>query len=350
MKTWEKLRQNPDLISRYLVREKVIDTIRSFFKSNGFHEVSTPILVATPSAEPNLEVFETQLRTATHLSRRAFLILSPEYSLKKLLAAGLGNIFEITKCFRNEEDVSEQHNPEFSMLEWYRTGSDYQKIMEDFEQMFVEIIKTVQPESHISAWEYQGEKYDLTSPWPRISVAESFEKYAHIDTDTLLSQEKLKTVYIEKGYRTEGEEDWEQMFYQIFFNEIEPQLKAMKKPVFVYDYPLSQAALARKKASDPRFAERFEVYLAGLELGNCFSELTDAAEQEARLEADVENRKRQAKTEYPVDRSFIDALKSGIPESAGIAVGVDRLVMLAANTTSIQETLFFPASEVFDLT
>jgi lysyl-tRNA synthetase class 2 len=307
-------------MKKYLVREKVIDISRSFFKNQGFHEVFTPILVPVPSIEPNLEVFQTELRTSKGLKRRGFLIMSPEFSIKKLIAAGMGNCFEITQCFRNEEEVSRLHNPEFTMLEWYRVGADYKDIMRDFENLFSKIIGK-------DKLEYQGEVYDLSLPWPRISFEEAFAKYA--------------------GRKIEDIKDED--FYKIFFNEIEPKLRESRKPAIVYDYPISQASLARKKYSDPRFAERFEVFLAGVELGNCFSELTDANEQKKRFEADLAERKKQGKTVYPIDEDLIEALESGLPSVSGIAVGVDRLIMLAANAPSISETMFFPGEEIFDL-
>ena len=320
MKTWKKIKNNPKLLNQYLVREKVIDTIRSHFKNQGFHEVSTPTLVPIPSIEPNLEVFETELRTSKRVKRDGYLIMSPEFSIKKLLAAGIGNCFEIAKCFRNEEEVSPLHNPEFTMLEWYRTNADYTDVMRDFEDLFVKIIGS-------DKLIYQGATYDITRPWPRISFEEAFAKYA--------------------GKKIEDVKDED--FYKIFFNEIEPKLRDSKKPAIIYDYPISQASLARKKESDPRFAERFEVFLAGIELGNCFSELTDSAEQKKRFESDLAERRSQGKTDYPIDEDLIEALKSGLPKVSGIAVGVDRLVMLAADVPSISDTLFFPGEEVFDL-
>jgi len=291
------------LPKKYLVREKVIDTIRAFFKNQGFHEVFTPILVSVPSCEPNLEVFRTELRTSRGEKQTKYLILSPEYSCKKLISAGAGNIFEITRCFRNEEEVSRLHNPEFTMLEWYRVNADYRDIMQDFEKLFVEIIGK-------NELIYQGEKYDISLPWPRISFAEL-------------------------GMAEVPEEE----FYKKFFNEVEPYLRASHKPAIVYDYPISQAALARPKPSDPRFAERFEVFLAGIELGNCFSELIDANEQERRFTKELAERKKLGKTEYSLDNDLILALKEGMPPTAGIAVGVDRLIMLAADVENIAETL-----------
>jgi lysyl-tRNA synthetase class 2 len=325
--TWQRIKNNPKLVERYLVREKVVDTIRFFFKDQGFHEVFTPILVPVPSIEPNLEVFETQLRTSKGVNRKGFLIMSPEFSIKKLLAAGIGNCFEITKCFRNEEEVSRLHNPEFTMLEWYRIQADYTDIMRDFEDLFVKIIGGDLPAGRQAKLTHQGVEYDITRPWPRFSFAEVFEKYAKKDV--------LKV----------SDSD----FYKIYFNEIEPELLKLKKPYFLYDYPVSQASLARKKESDPRFAERFEVFLAGIELGNCFSELTDSVEQKKRFEEDKTLRRTQGKVDYPIDEDLIDALKSGLPKVSGIAVGVDRLVMLAVDAPTISETMFFPGEELFDL-
>lgn len=329
MKTWQKIskawqsealkKENP-LLEKYLVREKVIDDIRDFFKSQKFHEVQTPILVPVPSIEPNLEVFKTELRTSRGTKREGYLIMSPEFSIKKLLAAGIGNCFEITHCFRNEEEVSPLHNPEFTMLEWYRINADYKDIMKDFEELFLKIIGK-------EKLTYQRQTYDLTPPWPRISVSDAFNKYAGKDV--------LKI----------SDED----FYKIFFNEIEPTLAESKKPFFIYDYPISQASLSRPKKDDPRFAERFEVFLAGIELGNCFSELTDAKVQKERFEKDLAERKRLGKTIYPIDEDLIDALSSGLPPVSGIAVGVDRLIMLAADAPTVGETLFFPADEIFNL-
>lgn len=306
-------------MERYLVWEKVIDTIRSFFKKQGLREVFTPILVPVPSIEPNLEVFKTELRTSKGLKRDGFLIMSPEFSIKKLLAAGIGSCFEITKCFRNEEEVSKLHNPEFTMLEWYRVGADYKDIMRDFENLFVKIIGR-------DKLEYQGEIYNLALPWPRFKIADIFKKYTGRDV--------LKV----------SDED----FYKIYFNEVEPELLKLKKPYIIYDYPISQASLS-KPAADPRFAERFEVFLAGIELGNCFSELTDPVEQKKRFEADLIERKKTKKTVYPIDEDLIEALGSGLPKVSGIAVGVDRLIMLAADVPTIADTMFFPGEDIFDL-
>jgi lysyl-tRNA synthetase class 2 len=320
MKTWQRIKKDPKLLKTYFVREKVIQTIRKFFKKEGFHEVFTPIMVPVPSIEPNLEVFETELRTSKGVRKRAFLISSPEYAHKKLLSAGVGNLFEITRSFRNEEEVSRLHSPEFSVLEWYRVNADYMDIMQDFEDLFLKIVGK-------EKLRYQGEVYDLKKPWPRITFKEAFKKYAH------------------KAIEDIKDED----FYKTLFNEVEPEILKTKRPIFLYDYPISQASLARPKKQDPGFAERFEVFVAGVELGNCFSELTDWKLQHERFRKDLALRKSQGKTDFPIDEDFIEALKEGMPASSGIAVGIDRLVMLAADAPTVSDTIFFPDNELFDL-
>jgi lysyl-tRNA synthetase class 2 len=238
--------------------------------------------------------------------------MSPEFSIKKLLSQGIGSCFEITKCFRNEEEVSSLHNPEFTMLEWYRVGGNYFDVMEDFENLFLKIIGK-------DKLTYQGKVYDLTKPWPRIRIPDVIRQCP------------------------------DEEFYKIFFNEIEPKLREMKKPYFLYDYPISQASLSRPCKDNPNYAERFEVFLGELELGNCFSELTDAKIQKERFEMDLEERKRTGKTIYPIDEDLIKALEKGLPEVSGIAVGVDRLIMLMADKPEISDIINFPAKEIFKI-
>ena len=338
------------------MREQVIDAIRAYFKGRGFHEVEVPLLLPTPSTEPFLEVFKTELKDDQGNRWEAFLPSSPEFALKKLLSAGSGSIFTITKSFRNGEGQSSRHNPEFTILEWYHTPGDYMTVAEDFEGLMRFVFKSLNPARSDLAGSsrnslqgltlgYQGKKYGLKSPWERIRVVEAFQKYAGIDTETMLDEQKLIGVGKKKGYQVSEQTTWEEIWNQIMANEIEPKL-GTKGPTILYDYPITQAALA-KKAKDPRFAQRWEVFMAGLELGNCFSELTDPIEQEARCKADLAERKCLGKTEFPMDSDFIEALKMGMPETGGIAVGVDRLVALFADVPDIADTLFFPVGEMF---
>lgn len=347
--TWMRLRENPNLLKSYLMRETVIDAIRAHFKKNDFHEVETPQMVRAPGMEPYLEVFESELLDPQGFKHRTFLITSPEYAMKKLLVAGLHKIFQICKCFRNGEDLrSTTHNPEFTMIEWYRANSDYHDLMKDCEDMLCAIYDSIHGvnSGHARILKYQGQETVLDGPWERLSVVQAFDKYADVKENELTDNEAMKRIGREKGYQVEDDTTWEQMFHQIFLNEIEPHL-GFAKPTILYDYPDTMAALSRKKKDDPRYAERFEFYIFGKELGNGFSELTDAAEQEKRLRAEWEERLKTSKKMYDIDEDFIFALETGMPESSGIAVGVDRLIMLFADVDTIQETLFFPANEMF---
>lgn len=347
--TWLRLRSAPEQRHPYLLRGRVIKAIRAFFDAQGFEEVETPLLVAAPGMEPYLDVFETRLTTARGESSRAFLTTSPEYAMKKLLVAGLPRIYQICKSFRNGEETSSGHNPEFTILEWYRTHTDYRAIMTDCENLLAAIWQTLHPDADLNAKPMLAvgdEKIVLTPPWERLSVREAFARYAQVDLDTVSDADAMRRVLLARGYQISGDTTWEQGYHQIFLNEIEPRL-GRPVPTILYEYPASMAALARRKADDPRYAERFEFYIAGIELGNAFSELTDADEQQARLEAERAERATLRKTMYEIDADFLRALRVGMPPSAGIAVGVDRLVMLFAGVKTIQETLWFPGHEIF---
>jgi lysyl-tRNA synthetase class 2 len=329
----------------------VIKAIRAFFDARDFAEVETPLLVAAPGMEPYLEVFETRLTTARGASSRAFLTTSPEYAMKKLLVAGLPRIYQICKSFRNGEEVSRGHNPEFTILEWYRAHADYRAIMEDCEQLLPHIWHTLHPDAPPDTAPTVGTErgpVSLQPPWERIAVRDAFQRHAGLDLDAVTDDAAMRAVLAARGYRASEETTWKQGYHQIFLNEIEPHL-GIGAPTILYDYPAAMAALARRKPDDPRYAERFEFYIGGVELGNAFSELTDAAEQRARLEQERAERGALGKTRYDIDEDFIAALEAGMPPSAGIAVGVDRLVMLFAGAATIQETLWFPANELFPL-
>lgn len=345
-RTWRKLRDNPDLWARYFVREKLIKSIRAFFDNQGFHEVETPLLIANPPAESYLEVFETTLLDRHRQPHKAYLSASPEVPLKKLMVAGLGNCYAITKSFRNMETQGKLHNPEFTILEWYRVGVDYQSIMDDCEQLLLAILQVVKG-SDLSHLRYLSQDIDLSPPWERLTVAQAFTKWAKVNLAEFLDFGKAKDIAIAKGYRVEEQTTWKELYNQIFLNEVEPHL-GQGRPTILYEFPASMAALAKQKASDPRFAQRFEFYIAGLELGDCYSELTDWQEQEARFKKELEEIKRLGKTVYDYDHDFIEALKVGLPGCSGIAVGVDRLVMLFADTDDIAETLFFPGKEMME--
>ncbi len=354
--TWQRLREEPGLLPRYLMRERVIRAIRAFFQAADFHEVETPLLVPVPSMEPYLEVFETELEDVRGGRQRAFLTNSPEYAMKRLLAAGLPRIFQICKAFRNREDTGRRRNPEFTILEWYRAGADYRAIMADCETLLTHLYLATRPGADPDAAPappppgarlrlvYQGMEVDLTPPWDRISYRDALARYAGVDLDAVGERSALSAVMQARGYAV-GDAPWDELLGQLYANEVEPHL-GQGHPTILYDFPLAMAGLARR-AYDPRYAERFEFFCAGLELGNAFSELNDAAEQRARLLADQAARRQMGKKQFAVDADFLAALEAGMPPAGGIAVGVDRLIMLFADAASIHDTLWMPGRELF---
>jgi len=354
VKTWQKLQKNPDLWDRYFIRERVLTAIRRFFLDQGFHEIETPYLTGSLPPESYLDIFETTLLDRNRKPTRAFLPTSPEPFIKKLLVAGIGNCFALPKSFRNTEDKSSTHTPEFTILEWYRVDSDYTDIMNDCEELLYFIntyllrSKTTTTSVKPTELIYQEKHINLSKPWERLSIVQAFDRYANIDIAKALNRQSLAPIAIKKGYTVNPRDTWEVLYDQIFLNEIEPRL-GRGKPTILYDYPLDLAALAKVKKSDPRFAERFEFYIEGLELGDAYSELTDWKEQLKRFKEEDQDRKRLGKVEHPIDMDFIEALKVGMPKAGGIAVGVDRLIMLFADVTDIADTLFFPREDLFSV-
>lgn len=341
------------------IREKIVDTIRTFLKHEGFLEVTTPILVPALPAESYVEVFETKLLDRQRHSSTRYLITSPEIALKKLLCQGVGSCFEITKSFRNTETQSSTHNPEFTILEWYRVDADYTDVMSDCENLILEINKKINPQTpeyiHVGTDfyvcpkmetdRYGGlslrKKINLTPSWPRISIKDACQKFAHYDLDAAFNFAAMKKIFLAKGYKFEKNTTWEQMFDQIFMNEVGCEIKKMNRPLILYDYPAPLAALAaKKKKSNPHYVERFELYIGGLEIADACSELQDATEQEARFKNELVKLKSLGKIKYQIDREFITALKNpGLPRCSGIAVGIDRLVMLFTDCASIQDVI-----------
>lgn len=340
--TWARIRSGEVDFSNYFLREKILKLIRNFFTDKGYHDVEVPLLASSPIPESYLEVFQTELLDVNRKPRKAYLTPSPEIFLKKLLVAGIGNCFSLTKSFRNTETFSNTHNPEFTMLEWYRVDVDYKDLMSEIEELFVYIAEKIKGKLNIT---YQKKFIDLSPPWERLSMVEAFKKYADINLIELMDEESMSVFVKKRGYSVEKSNTWEQLFNQLYLNEVEPKL-GRGKPTIIYEFPAVMAALA-KKAKDPRFSERFEIFIEGLELGDAYSELSDSSEQESRFKAEVTERKRLGKIDHPYDQDFIEALKMGLPTSAGMAVGVDRLIMLFADAKRIKDTLFFPADEMW---
>jgi lysyl-tRNA synthetase class 2 len=349
---WQRLKGDEALRERLACRGWIKERVRGFFLEQGFTEAETPCLVAHPGMEPNLALFETELRDPARAAASGYLITSPEYALKKLLAAGYSKLFELSRCFRNEEPLGGSHNPEFTMLEWYRTEADYTQLMADTEQLVSGLAQGLFGRTVI---DWHNGQLDLATPWPRVSVAEAFQRYVQFDLVRALDdREYFESMAAVKGVAAAPDDTFSDLFFRLFIRYIEPRLGepgstgAPWRPVILYDYPAEMAALARLKPSDQRWAERFEVYTGGLELANAFSELTDAAEQRRRLEAEQAERRAAGKPTPPIDEDFLEAV-AAMPDSAGIALGFDRLVMLLTNTRDIREVLFFPAGDLFRL-
>jgi lysyl-tRNA synthetase class 2 len=337
-----RLRGDAELRRNLEVRGNVLGGIRAFFQGEGFLEIDPPLLVPLPGMEPHLVPLACDLEDPGGGTRRFYLHTSPEYALKKLLSAGLTRIYSLGHVFRGGE-ISAAHNPEFTLLEWYRAGEDYASLMEDCQALVDHLRRMLHLPPAIL---YQGRRLDLRPPWPRIAVGDAMREHAGVELEAVGCLEDLVAIARDKGYREVSLEwPWEDVFYRIFLQEVEPRLPG-DRPFFLVDYPAEMAALARPKPGAARWVERFELYAGGLELANAFSELTDPGEQRRRLEAERRQRLALGREAYPVDASFLEALERGMPPSAGIALGVDRLVMLLVDAGQIRQVLPFPAEDL----
>ncbi|OGH85860.1 MAG: EF-P lysine aminoacylase GenX [Candidatus Magasanikbacteria bacterium RIFOXYC12_FULL_33_11] len=323
--------------------------IREFFWSKNFIEVETPLLIKYPGQEPNISAIETIFHNEQKQEFRGYLHTSPEYAMKKMLAAGFTNIFFLGKTFRDEESFGGTHNPEFTMLEWYQVNSDMFDIMRDVEGLFKFLMERGMwneecgiPKNFVSG---QVGNEECGFKFKRLSMKDLWSEIVGIDLDEYLTREKMLELCKEKKYNVEDNESYEELFYRIFLQEIEPKLKDMGH-VIIYNYPAQMASLSRLSETNPNYAERFEVYIDGMELANAFSELTDSAEQFKRLQEEQKERAKQGKKVYDIDMDFIEAVGQ-MPKSAGIALGVDRLVQVFTSCQNIDNVLTLPSSKLF---
>jgi len=325
---------DPRRIHAVRIRSQVEQGIRDFFLARGFLETRTPLLVPCPGMEIHIRPF--RLETGAHLPT------SPEFAMKRLLVGGLEKIFQICPSFRYEP-LSTTHHPEFTMLEWYRAYSDVAAIQADTEALVESLALRIhgKPEIH-----FQGRTISVSVPWPRLRVRDLYTNLG-VDLVAAATPSELAKHCTSLGLITSPTDTWDDLYFRIWLNLIEPNLPA-DRAVFVERYPKSQAALAVLD-TDPDgsvWAKRFEFYIAGLELGNAFEELTDADEQRARFERDMRERTviyGKAFPASPLDEDFLEALEEGLPPSGGIAVGVDRLVMLFADEPEIEKTVWLPS-------
>jgi elongation factor P--(R)-beta-lysine ligase len=326
-------------------RTRIVAAIRRFFTERGFLEVETPALQISPGLEPHLMAFSTELVTPEGERRALHLHTSPEFAMKKLLVAGLPRIFQLVHVFRNGERAR-THHPEFTMLEWYRAGASYRDLMADCEALLRDVVAA----SGGDGLRWAGQSCDPADAWQYLSVAESFTRFCDIDILATAPDPQRPSLALLAaaaqgiGVLPHDGDDWENLFFRLFLARIEPRL-GIGVPTILYDYPIALAALSRPKPGDARLAERFEIYACGLELANAFGELTDTVTQRARFEADCARKRALYGYDYPLDEDFLAALAHGMPESAGIALGVDRLVMLATGAARIEDVLFVPVAE-----
>jgi lysyl-tRNA synthetase class 2 len=334
----------PDIFARRRpmleLRGRLTAATRAFFAARDFLEVETPALQVSPGLEPHLMAFATELVAADQQSSQPlYLHTSPEFAMKKLLAAGLPRIFQLAHVFRNGERAS-THHPEFTMLEWYRTGS-YGEIIADTAEL-LRALAAVAGRAEV-AW--RGLICDLNAQPELLTVQDAFARHAGA-IDLLATVGDMAALIAEAGrigVRVGAGDRWDDLVLRILAERIEPHLGA-GRPTFLVEYPVEMAALARPKPGDARVAERVELYIAGVEIANGFGELTDAAEQRRRFTADMDLKEQLYGTRYPIDAEFRAALEYGIPDSAGMALGFDRLVMLLAGAEHIEDVLWVPVA------
>ena len=300
---------------------------RAFFTARGYTEVETPYAVPAPGEEVHLRAFRTEREHPDGRREQLWLHTSPEFAMKKLLAGGAGPIFQIARVWRNGEG-SDRHAAEFTMLEWYRPAAGMASLIAEVESY----LRAVLP----PAVTCRGVVTDLSRS-DRLTVSDAFARYA--GADVLATAGDAAALAAAAGARLRPAETWEDLFFRLLLERIEPRL-GRAHPTFLTHWPAAQAAMARRDPSDPRVAERFELFVCGIELANAFVELTDPVEQRARFIEDRARRHAMGGQDWPLDEDFLAALTHGLPQSAGIALGFDRLAMIAAGVDRIDQVLW----------
>ncbi len=298
-------------------RARCIAGLRDFFAAAGVLEVETPALAACPSPELHLASFTTRWNAPSGEPARLYLQTSPEFAMKRLLAAGSGPIFQISRVFRDHER-GRTHNPEFTLLEWYRPGFDHHRLMDEVDALLQRVFGI--------------------APARRVTFAAEFREHVGVDPFAA-SDVELEAACVARGLRVDVPERAACIDF-LFEREIQPRLGA--GAVMVHDYPVGAASLARASETDPAVAERFELYVGGLEVANGYRELTDPVEQRRRFAEDLAARARAGRHRPPIDEQLLDALVHGMPECAGVALGIDRLLMAHWGVASIDEVIAFP--------
>jgi elongation factor P--(R)-beta-lysine ligase len=323
-----------------LARGRITAALRAHFAARGFIETEAGILQVSPGNEAHLHAFATELVTPAAERSRLYLHTSPEFAAKKLLAAGERRIFEFARVFRNRER-GRLHHPEFTLLEWYRVDEPYESVMEDCAALLA-IAARVVGATQVA---FRGRIADPFAPPERLTVADAFRRFAGIDLLATLEardgdRDGLARQAAAAGIHCAEDDTWSDIFSRVLVERIEPNL-GIGRATILDRYPAVEAALARPTRSDPRVAERFELYVCGVELANAFGELTDAAEQRRRFESEMAEMQRRYGERYPIDEDFLAAL-AHMPPASGCALGFDRLVMLATGASRIEQVMWTP--------
>jgi elongation factor P--(R)-beta-lysine ligase len=322
-------------------RARITTAIRGWFGARDFVEVETPALQASPGNEAHLHAFATEAVGIAGERAPLYLRTSPEFALKKLLAGGQPRMFEMARVWRNRER-GPLHHPEFTLLEWYRAGEPYETLMADCSAL----LALAAEGAGAKTFSFRGHEADPFAEPERVTLAQAFDRFAGVDllatvqVDGETDRDGLASAASGQGIRVAADDTWADVFSRVLVEKIEPKL-GRGRATILCEYPVSEAALARPKPADPRVAERFELYACGVELANCFGELTDPAEQRRRFEIEMAEKARVYGERYPLDEDFLAALAT-MPQASGGALGLDRLAMLATGAKHIEQVLWAP--------
>ena len=329
---------------RLMARGAIVRAVRAWFEARGFVEVETAALQVSPGNETHLHALASEIASPRGDRMTLYLRTSPEFAAKKLLAAGEPRLFELARVWRDRER-GPLHHPEFTMLEWYRAGAPYEQLMDDCAALVALAAEAADAE----AFAFRGKACDPFAAPERLTLAEAFHRFAGVDllaslaADGTPDRDALAGAAAAAGVRVAADDSWSDVFSRVIVEKVEPNL-GIARPTILCEYPAPEAALARPKPGDARVAERFELYACGVELANCFGELTDAAEQRRRFEADMDDKQRLYGERYPIDEDFLAAL-AVMPPASGAALGFDRLAMLATGAARIDQVLWTPVAE-----
>ncbi|WCS28052.1 EF-P lysine aminoacylase GenX [Methylobacterium sp. NMS14P] len=341
---WWSAGRHADRRPALLLRNRILAAFRGWFADRDFVEAEAACLQVSPGNEAHLSAFATEAVGASGARTPLYLHTSPEFACKKLLAAGETRLFTVARVFRNRER-GPLHHPEFTMLEWYRAGAPYTALMADCAALLAGAAEV----AGARRFTFRDRETDPFAEPERLSLAEAFDRFAGIDLLASVApggetdRGSLAAAVAATGLRVAPDDTWADLFSRVLVARIEPHL-GLGRPTILCEYPISEAALARPAPHDPRVAERFELYACGVELANAFGELTDPAEQRRRFEAEMAEKQRVYGERYPIDDEFLAAL-AAMPDASGIALGFDRLAMLACGATRIEDVIWTPVAE-----